>query len=149
VEANWFTPRSSTSPNSRPTNRPIGMAGQGTAARNLDAKLMTASDRRIPDEISHAFGEALILLVQWQGGADEPVVSIDGQSVRIGFVFDLVLGRKYADQMPPSMVQLLLTYASKDPKHHPQRAQLMLGPTYEVGAGCLLKWVGDKKSKIV
>jgi hypothetical protein len=123
------------------------IAREGAAAAAHDAKLMTTSDRRIPDEISHAFGEALILLVQWQGGTDQPVVSIDGKSVRIGFVFDLVIRRKYTDQMPASMVQLLLTYASKDPKHHLERAQLMLGPTYEVGARCLLKWVGDKKSR--
>lgn len=125
------------------------IARQGTAVAVHDAKLMTISDRRIPDEISHAFGEALILLVQWQGGADEPVVSVDGKSVRIGFVFDLVLGRKYVEPIPKSMAKLLLTYASIDPATQLQFAELALLPTYEVGARCLLEWLGIKKSKIV
>jgi hypothetical protein len=100
--------------------------------RKHDATLMTASDRHIPDEISHAFGEALILLVQWQGGADEPVVSIDGQSVRIGFMFDLVISRKYTDQMPVSMVQLLLTSATRNLDHLPGN-DVALGPSPEFG----------------
>jgi hypothetical protein len=43
------------------------------------------------------------------------------------------------------MVKLLLTYASKDPARQPQSDQLKLLPTYEIGARCLLKWVGEKK----
>jgi hypothetical protein len=101
------------------------------------------SDRSIPDEIRRAFAEALILLVQWPGGADEPVATIDGKSIRTGFVSDLVINRKHTDQMPYSMVKLLLAYGSKDAARQPQ---LVLGPTYEVGARCLVKWVGDKKS---
>jgi hypothetical protein len=108
---------------------------------------MTTSDRRIPDDVREAFGEALVLLVQWQGGANEPVVSLDGKTFQISFVFDLVVGRKFTDQMPPSMVELLLTYASKDHARQPQSDQLQLLPTYEIGARCLLKWVGDKKSR--
>jgi hypothetical protein len=108
---------------------------------------MTTSDRRIPDDVRDAFGEALVLLVQWQGGANEPVVSLDGKTFQISFVFDLVVGRKFTGQMPPSIVKLLLTYASKDHARQPQSDQLKLLPTYEIGARCLLKWVGDKKSK--
>jgi hypothetical protein len=103
------------------------------------------SDRHIPADVKDAFGEALILLVQWQGGAEEPVVSLDGKTFRISLVFDLVLGRKFKDQMPPSMVELLVTYASKDRARRPQSEQLQLLPTYEIGARCLLKWVGEKK----
>jgi hypothetical protein len=109
---------------------------------------MTISNRRIPDDVSHAFGEAPILLVQWQGGANEPVVSLDGKPIRISLVFDLSLVKKFTDQMPPSMVMLLLTYASKDQARQPQSDQLQLLPTYEIGARCLLKWIGDKKSKL-
>jgi hypothetical protein len=108
---------------------------------------MTTSDRRIPDDVRDTFGEALVLLVQWQGGANEPVVSLDGKTFQISFVFDLVVGRKFTDQMPPSMVKLLLTYASKDHARQPQSDQLQFLPTYEIGARCLLKWLGDKKTK--
>jgi hypothetical protein len=101
----------------------------------------------IPENISHAFGEALILLIQWRGGADEPAVMLDGEAVPIGFVFDLVIGRKYSGQMPRSMSELLLTYARREPGHRIQADALRILPTYEVGARCLLKWVGDKKSK--
>jgi hypothetical protein len=110
---------------------------------------MTTSDHHIPADVRDAFGEALILLVQWQGGADEPVVSLDGKPFRISLMFDLVLGRKFKDQMPPSMVELLLTYASKAPARQRQSDQLKLLPTYEIGARCLLKWFGEKKSRFV
>jgi hypothetical protein len=102
---------------------------------------------QIPEDISHAFGEALILLIQWRGGADEPAVMLDGEAVPIGFVFDLVIGRKYSGQMPRSMSELLQTYARREPGHRIQADALRILPTYEVGARCLLKWVGDKKSK--
>jgi hypothetical protein len=39
----------------------------------------------IPDEAGHVFGEALILLVQWKGGAEEPTVMLDGQLLRISY----------------------------------------------------------------
>jgi hypothetical protein len=45
------------------------------------------------------------------------------------------------------MLQLLLTYASKDPARQSIADQLTLVPTYEVAAQYLLRWVGDKKSK--
>jgi hypothetical protein len=105
-----------------------------------------ASDK-IPENISHAFGEALILLIQWPGGADEPAVTLDGKQVPIGFVFDLVVGRKYSGQMPSSMSELLLTYACGERGGRVQADALRILPTYEVGARCLLKWVGEKKSK--
>jgi hypothetical protein len=101
----------------------------------------------IPEDIGHAFGEALILLIQWRGGADEPAVTLDGKQVPIGFVFDLVIGRKYSGQMPRSMSELLLTYACGERGGRVQADALRILPTYEVGARCLLIWVGDKKSK--
>ena len=97
--------------------------------------------------VGEAFGEALILLIQWRGGADEPAVTLDGKQVPIGFVFDLVIGRKYSGQMPRSMSELLLTYACGERGGRVQADALRILPTYEVGARCLLKWVGDKKSK--
>jgi hypothetical protein len=100
---------------------------------------------KIPEEITDAFGEALVLLVQWQGGSDEPVVSLDGKSFRISALFELVAGRKFTERMPASMVRLLLTYASKDSARQPQYDQLTIHPTYAVGARCLLKWAIDKK----
>jgi hypothetical protein len=101
----------------------------------------------MPANVSSAFGEAVILLIQWQGGADEPTVTLDAKPVLIGFVFELVIGRKYSGQMPRSMAQLLLTYACEDGGRRVQADQLRLVPTYEVGARCLLKWVGEKKSE--
>jgi hypothetical protein len=96
------------------------------------------ASERIPANISAAFGEAVILLIQWQGGADEPTVTLDAKPVLIGFVFELVIGRKY---------ELLLTYAREEQRRRVQADALRLVPTYEVGARCLLKWVGDKKSE--
>jgi hypothetical protein len=78
------------------------------------------------------------------GGANEPVVILDGMPIRISLVFDLVVGRKFKDQMPPSLVKLLLTYSSKGRASAP-----IWSATYETGARCLLKWVGDKKSRFV
>jgi hypothetical protein len=102
---------------------------------------------RMPANVSAAFGEAVILLIQWQGGAEEPTVTLDANPVLIGFVFELVISRKYSGQMPRSMAELLLTYAREEERRRVQADQLRLVPTYEVGARCLLKWVGEKKSK--
>jgi hypothetical protein len=108
--------------------------------------MASASSHQIPDLVSDAFGEALILLIQWRGGADEPVVILDGKPIRISLLFDLVVGQKYTDQLPRSIQELLLTYAGRDPKRQSQLAELTLLPTYEVAAQCLLRWVGQKKS---
>jgi hypothetical protein len=45
----------------------------------------------IPNEASDAFGEALILLIQWKGGAEEPTVMLDGQLLRISMAFSRVV----------------------------------------------------------
>jgi hypothetical protein len=42
------------------------------------------ADHRIPDSLSHPFGEAIILLIDWKGGAERPVVTFDGKLVPIG-----------------------------------------------------------------
>jgi hypothetical protein len=65
---------------------------------------------RIPDD-SDAFGEALVILVQWQGAADEPVAVLDGRTVRISLIFELVAGRPFKDKIPKSMLELLRAYA--------------------------------------
>jgi hypothetical protein len=75
-------------------------------------------------------------------------VTLDAKPVFIGFVFELVIVRKYSGQMPRSMARLLLTYAREEPGRRVQADQLRLVPTYEVGARCLLKWVGEKKSTV-
>jgi hypothetical protein len=51
----------------------------------------------IPDEAGHVFGEALILLVQWKGGAEEPTVMLDGQLLRISMIFSRVANLRCAD----------------------------------------------------
>jgi hypothetical protein len=101
----------------------------------------------IPANVCDAFGEALVLLVQWQGGADEPVAILDGKTMPISMIFELVAGRAFRDEMPPSMLELLRTYAGRDPERQKEIAALALVPTYETAARCLLTWVGYKKSK--
>ena len=108
--------------------------------------MANASDHRIPDDISDAFGEAVVLLVQWKRGTVEPMAILKGTSLRITTVFDIVIDRKFTDPMPLSMVKLLLTYASKEASRRPEYDQLKLIPTYEMGARCLLKWVQEKSS---
>jgi hypothetical protein len=105
------------------------------------------SERPIPDEISDAFGEALVLLVQWQGGADEPVAILDGKTLRISVIFELVAKRGFKDKAPRGMLELLRAYAARDPERQNEIAVLALVPTYATAAQCLLKWVDYKKSK--
>jgi hypothetical protein len=107
---------------------------------------MSGNRPPIPDEISDAFGEAVVLLVQWKGGAGEPIVMLNGKSLRITTVFDIVIDRRCTDRMPESMVKLLLTYASQEQSRRPQYDQLKLLPIYEIGARCLLKWTRDKST---
>jgi hypothetical protein len=102
---------------------------------------------RIPADVADAFGEALVLLVQWQGGADEPVATLDGRSTPISKTFEMVASRAFRDEVPGSMLELLQTYAGRDPERQKEIAALALVPTYETAARCLLIWVGYKKSK--
>ena len=102
------------------------------------------ANHRIPDSLSHPFGEAIILLIDWKGGTDEPVVTFDGKLVPIGVLFNLVAERKFSDRLPASLLQLLLTYAGKEPKRRDQLAELSLLPIYEIAARCLQKWLDEK-----
>jgi hypothetical protein len=52
----------------------------------------------IPPDVGDAFGEALVLLVQWRGGADEPVTVLDGKTMPISMIFELVAGRASRDE---------------------------------------------------
>jgi hypothetical protein len=101
----------------------------------------------IPADVADAFGEALVLLVQWQGGADEPVAVLDGKAMQISMIFELVAGRAFRDEVPRSMLELLQTYAATDPERKKDIAPLAILPSYETAARCLLTWVGYKKSK--
>jgi|ERR1700722_4092844 hypothetical protein len=101
----------------------------------------------IPADVADAFGEALVLLVQWRGRAEEPVAVLDGKTMPISAIFELVAGRAFGDEVPRSMLELLQTYAGRDPERKKEIAVLALRPTYETAARCLLTWVGYKKSK--
>jgi hypothetical protein len=46
------------------------------------------TSHRIPDSLSHSFGEAAILLIDWKGGAGEPVVTFEGKPIPIGVLFN-------------------------------------------------------------
>jgi hypothetical protein len=98
----------------------------------------------IPPDASHIFGEALILLVQWRGGAEEPTVILDGQLLRINTIFGRVADLRYQDNLPRPMLDLLLTYAGRDPIRQPELTALALTPTYETAARCLLRWFEEK-----
>ena len=101
------------------------------------------TSHRIPDSLSHSFGEAAILLIDWKGGAGEPVVTFEGKPIPIGVLFNLVAERKFSDRLPASLLQLLLTYAGKEPKRRNQLAELRLLPIYEIAARCLQKWLDE------
>jgi hypothetical protein len=102
------------------------------------------AEHRIPDSLSHPFGEAAILLIDWQGFAAEPIVTLEGRPVPISLLFNLVADQKFSDRLPASLLRLLLTYAGKEPKRREELAQLTLLPIYEIGARCLQKWLGEK-----
>jgi hypothetical protein len=101
------------------------------------------ADHPIPDSLSHAFGEAAILLIDWKG-ANEPMVTFEGKPVRIGTLFDLVAECRFSDRVPASLLQLLLTYAGKKPERREDLARLELLPIYEIAARCLQKWLDEK-----
>jgi hypothetical protein len=68
--------------------------------------------------------------------------------VRIGALFNLVAERKFADRVPASLLQLLLTYASKEPKRRNELAKLKLLPIYEIAARCLQRWLDEKSPSV-
>ncbi len=131
-------------------NRIVGSSSDrqspGTDSEPLEP--MPRRDHPIPDVISDAFGEALVLLVQWKGGPDEPIAILDGKSLKISLIFELVAKRAFKDKMPPSMLELLQAYALRDRERQKEIAGLALAPTYETAARCLLKWVEYKRSKL-
>jgi hypothetical protein len=45
------------------------------------------------------------------------------------------------------MLELLKTYAGRDPERQKEIAPLVLQPTYKTAAQCLLTWVGYTRSK--
>jgi hypothetical protein len=59
--------------------------------------------------------------------------------IPISVLFNLVAESKFGDRLPASLLQLLLTYASKEPRRRDQLAQLRLLPIYEIAARCLQK----------
>jgi hypothetical protein len=91
--------------------------------------MASTSGKPIPDEAGHVFGEALILLVQWKGGADEPMVMLDGQLLHISVVFSRIANLRCADTLPRGMRDLLLAYSQKDVSRHTELTALMLTPT--------------------
>ncbi len=102
---------------------------------------------RIPADVADAFGEALVLLVQWEGGADEPAGILDGRTLKISAIFELVAARAFRDHVPPSMLELLHAYAARSPERRKEIAVLALQPTYECVARCSLTWAGYRKTK--
>jgi hypothetical protein len=86
--------------------------------------------RGIPEEISDSFGDALVLLIQWQGGADEPVAVLDGKTARISLIFELVARRAFKDKIPASMLALSRAHAARDRERQKDIAPLAFVPTY-------------------
>ncbi len=101
----------------------------------------------IPADVGDAFGEALVLLVQWRGGENEPFAVLDGKTVRVSVIFELVASRAFKDKVPASMQTLLQAHAARNRELQKDIASLALTPTYETVARCLLTWVAYKKSK--
>jgi hypothetical protein len=66
----------------------------------------TMVERGIPDEISDAFAEALVLLIQWRGGADEPSAVLDGESLLISPILELFARRAFKDKIRASILAL-------------------------------------------
>jgi hypothetical protein len=97
--------------------------------------------------IADAFGEALVLLVQWEGGADEPAAILDARTLKISAIFELVTARGFRDHVPPSMLELLQAYAARSPERRKEIAVLALQPTHECVARCSLTWAGYQKTK--
>ena len=75
-------------------------------------------------------------------------MTFEAKPVRIGALFNLIAERKFAGRVPESLLQLVLTYASKEPKRRDELAKLKLLPIYEIAARCLQRWL-DKKSRSV
>ena len=60
----------------------------------------------IPADAPDAFGEALVLLVQWQGGADELVALLGGKTMSISMIFELVAGRASRHERPLGVMEI-------------------------------------------
>jgi hypothetical protein len=82
--------------------------------RPRPARETAMTPRPIPDDVADAFGEALVLLVQWKGRAEQPDAVLDGKMMRISVIFELVANRAFKDEVPGSMLELLQTYAARD-----------------------------------
>jgi hypothetical protein len=63
-------------------------------------------------------------LVQWKGRAEEPDAVLDGKTMRISVIFELVPNRAFKDEVPGSMLELLQTCAARDPERQKEIAVL-------------------------
>jgi hypothetical protein len=103
-----------------------------------------SSDHPIPDDLREAFERAVVELIHWDRGGEEP--SGIGLSGKFYSISDIAgLAGSFKDRMRESTLRLLLKYASSSLTHQDEQVELGKDPTYETGARCVLQWVRDKK----
>ena len=105
----------------------------------------TQSDWQIPADLRDAFDRAVIRLVDWGSGGDEPTVTFDGEPVSISSVFHMVL--PFEEPMPEVLFQDLIAYAARSLERETDGVELGKDRPYATGARCLLRWVRENNSK--
>jgi hypothetical protein len=100
--------------------RGIGLSRAWTPS-DLPGTSMTR--RPIPEDVADAFGEALVLLVQWKRGAEEPTAVLDGKTIRIGLIFELVRGRHSKTTCPGAC----WSFCGLTPRGNPSVSTNLLG----------------------
>jgi hypothetical protein len=105
----------------------------------------TQSDWQMPADLRDAFDRAVIELVDWHSGGDEPTVSFDGEPVSISGVFRMAL--PFEEPMPEVIFQDLIAYAARSLERETDGVELSKDRSYASGARCLLGWVRENNSK--
>jgi len=98
----------------------------------------------IPTQLSRAFGEVVEHFNAWRPPLPEIEVNVGRSFHPMSAVCFAVI--KYDDQMPPDVVHQLYFFVHS--RHKDLAMKLSVSPTYRIGAICLLRLIGDKKSKL-
>jgi hypothetical protein len=93
----------------------------------------------IPANLSEAFDQAVIELIAWDGGGDEPSVSVGGRSTSISAIASLA--ETYKDTLPSSLFWRMVGYANRSLERRAGARELSKDGSYATGAGCLLQWL--------
>ena len=99
----------------------------------------------MPEDVRQAFVDAVRLFDRWRFDTPTPTLPVRTLNISLSGACDLVLA--YKDEPPPLTVHHELL-ALIDDLHKSLKAELMIDPTYAIGARCLDTLIQDRRTTV-